>query len=67
MQNGTVGVYGLGYGLTMSGGPGASLAGRLEDVGLLLLGVLLIPLAILAVGAPIVLTVRLLLAIAQRL
>ena len=67
MQNSTGGLDGLGYGLVMSKGTGAGLAGWLEDAGLLLLGIFLIPLAILAVGTPIVLTVRLLVAIAHRL
>jgi hypothetical protein len=44
-----------------------SVAGKFEDLGLLLLGVFLVPLGILAIGAPIVLGVRMLLAIAHRL
>lgn len=42
------------------------IAGVLEDVGLLLLGVLLLPLVILLIGAPVAFLIRVLLDLAYR-
>lgn len=44
-----------------------TLRSGLNDIGMMLLVVLLIPVAIIAVGAPVVLVVRLILEIAERL
>lgn len=44
-----------------------TLRAGLNDIGMMLLVVLLIPVAIIAVGAPVVLVVRLILEIAERL
>jgi hypothetical protein len=43
------------------------IAGVLEDAGLLLLGVLLLPLVILLIGAPVAFCIRVLLELAHRL
>lgn len=63
----TTGTVGEGAGPRIRKSRLQQLSGLLGDAGLLLVGVWLLPLVILLIGLPVVLAVRLLLAIAQRM